>query len=94
MVPGVSLASVAMAHGINANLLRRWTQEMPAPARSVSAYEPRPSSAATFMPLALPEPRASGEVRIELRRGTTTVSVAWPAEAAAECAVWMRELLR
>lgn len=30
----------------------------------------------------------------ELRRGATTISVTWPADAVVECAAWMRELLR
>jgi hypothetical protein len=29
-----------------------------------------------------------------VRRGTTTITVAWPMAAAAECAGWMREVLR
>jgi transposase len=52
------------------------------------------TAAATFVPLSLPGPKANGELRIELRRGTTTISVAWPVDAATECAAWMRELLR
>jgi transposase len=34
------------------------------------------------------------EITIELRRGATTVKVAWPLAAAADCAAWLRELLR
>jgi hypothetical protein len=34
------------------------------------------------------------DIRIELQRGATTVTVTWPASAASECAAWMRELLR
>ena len=34
------------------------------------------------------------DIRIELRRGPTSVSVNWPLEAAEQCAVWMRELLK
>ena len=30
----------------------------------------------------------------QLRRGATMVKVAWPLAAAADCAVWLRELLR
>jgi len=31
-------------------------------------------------------------IRIELRRSATTITVTWPASAAADCAAWMREL--
>ena len=43
--PGVSMAAVALAHGLNANLLRRWVVEKksigltPAPARSPPQQE-------------------------------------------------------
>ena len=37
---------------------------------------------------------AAADIRIELRRGATSISVVWPTEAATECAAWMRELLR
>lgn len=100
MQPGVSMASVAMSRGINANLLRRWVRAAEMGAESASGTQPSlpaakaSTSAATFVPLSLPGPKASGDVRIELRRGATTVLVTWPADAAMECATWMRELLR
>jgi transposase len=100
MRPGVSMASVAMSHGINANLLRRWVQAAEMRAEAVPSSEPavlarKASTAATsFVPLSLPAPNASSEVRIELRRGAMSITVAWPAGAAIECAAWMRELLR
>jgi transposase len=36
--PGVSISGVALAHGVNANLLRRWINQYPAcmPSRSVT----------------------------------------------------------
>lgn len=91
--PGMSMASVALARGINANLLRRWVREAELPAaRAVTKVA---AVAQTFLPVQLPEPAApAGEIRIEVRRGATTVTVAWPMAAAAECAGWMRELLR
>jgi transposase len=90
---GVSLAAVALAHGVNANLLRRWVREAEVP--RVQALTRSASAQAAFVPVQLPEPAApTGDIRLELRRGTTTITVAWPMSAAAECASWMRELLR
>jgi transposase-like protein len=98
--PGVSMAAVALSRGVNANLLRRWVRE--AELRSTSKtpmIEARPEVAlppqapAAFVPLQLPAPAAK-EIRVELRRGSTAVTVTWPAEAAGECALWIRELLR
>ncbi len=101
--PGMSMAAVAMAHGINANLLRRWVHEAEMrPSRDVvradaddaaKAQEPK----TVFVPVSLPAPALPAQapdIRVELRRGPTTVTVTWPAGAAAECAAWMRELLR
>ena len=101
--PGMSMAAVAMAHGINANLLRRWVHEAEMrPSRDVvradagdaaKAQEPK----TVFVPVSLPAsapPAQVPDIRVELRRGPTTVTVTWPAGAAAECAAWMRELLR
>jgi len=34
------------------------------------------------------------DIRVELQRGATKIVVTWPATAAAECAAWLRELLR
>ena len=33
-------------------------------------------------------------IRLELRRGASTVILQWPATAAAECGAWLREWLR
>ena len=104
MRPGMSMAAVAMANGVNANLLRRW----------VRAAEMRPGAGlpnvvsnalagpdhgvaqtpAAFIPMQLPAKTAAADIRIELRRGATSISVVWPTDAATECAAWMRELLR
>ena len=92
---GMSMAAVAMARGINANLLRRWVREaevLPAKALSNAALAPSP---AAFVAVQMPAPAPPvGDIRVELRRGPTTISVAWPMAALAECASWMRELLR
>lgn len=94
--PGMSMAAVALSRGINANLLRRWVRE--AEGRSAPMIETRsgaavPSAPAAFVPLQLPEPVAR-DIRVELRRGEIIISVVWPAQAASECAMWIRELLR
>ncbi len=40
---------------------------------------------------ALPSP---ADIQIQLHRGPTAVTITWPVAAAAECATWLRELLR
>jgi transposase len=103
MQPGMSMAAVAMTCGVNANLLRRWVREaqMKPPAGTVSNIAAREVQATErktlFVPVGLPAPTAAtpcADIRIELQRGATAVTVTWPASAASECAAWMRELLR
>ena len=92
--PGVSIAAVALANGLNANLLRRWVADVE---RAAVAPAMEAAAEPAFVPLRLPPaaaPEPPSEIRIELQRGTTAVKVAWPASAATECAAWLRELLR
>ena len=102
--PGASVAGVALAFGLNANLVRQWLR-----GRGVKQVDeiviashapalPR-AAAQQFVPLALPsaQPESTSpaaDIRIEVRRGALHVTVSWPPSAAAECAGWLRELLR
>jgi transposase len=99
--PGVSIAAIAMSRGVNANLLRRWVVEaertgasaagpqVEKPAR-VPAIEGSPAS----VPVALTAKSDDGSIRLEVRRGSSTIVVQWPASAAQVCAMLLRELLR
>jgi transposase len=93
--PGVSIAAVAMANGVNANLARRWVVDAERRGAGVLASSGSSAVPTTFVPLQLPPVEvAPATIRIELRRGTTTINVNWPCAVASECAAWMRELLR
>lgn len=98
--PGVSISAVALANKLNANLLRRWVvaEEQNAPSRSsakVVAQPPTTIESPPFVPVQIERSVAVGqEIRIEVRRGATVIKIGWPATAAAECAAWLRELLR
>ena len=88
--PGASVASVALKHGLNANLVHKW-RRLARVALSVTTG----AAPTQFVSVALPQPaEPRADIRIELRRGPTAVTVMWPLAAAAECASWMRELLR
>ncbi len=92
--PGVSVAAVALANGVNANLLRRWVVQ--SSGQPIQKLQPAPC-AQEFIALPLaPESGSSvaANIRIELRRGATTITVCWPAQAAGDCAVWLRDWLR
>lgn len=97
--PGVSIAAVALAHSLNANMLRKWVIDaehkvMALPPTTAPEPEPPPMPPPTFIPLALPAATADGEIRIELQRAGTVIKLVWPAAAARDCAAWLRDWLR
>jgi transposase len=95
--PGASVAAVAQAHGLNANLVHKWRRER---RPQLPANEARPIAdkvAGAFVALQLPAPptpQPAPDIRIELRRGATTITIAWPGQAAGECAAWLGQWLR
>jgi transposase-like protein len=96
--PGISVAAVALARGLNAAMLHRWVKAAERSRNPIAiratAPSPRIESSETFVPVSLPSNPADGVIRIEVRRRGGTVSVEWPASAAQECALLLRELMR
>lgn len=92
--PGASVAAVALAHGLNANLVHRWRRLAGVPL-SIPA-QPHQQLSTQFVPVSVEPPQVSCEadIRIEVRRGASVVAVSWPQSAAAQCGAWLRELLR
>ena len=102
LIPGVSIASVALANGLNANLLRRWvTERQEAVAGSVTLPDQHPleitePSIPGLVPItvAMPEMPPSGEIKIEIHRNQMLISITWPVSQSTSCADWLRDLLR
>lgn len=97
--PGVSTAAVALANGLNANLLRRWISDSTLAGKPGAARQPSKAvglpSQTQFIPLALQAHGAApANIQLELQRGGTTVRVQWPVACAVECAAWTREVLK
>lgn len=102
--PGVSIAGVALANGLNANLLRNWVQAhrdrqaggVPARLGREERTEPVHGSPPTLVPVSLQteDARSCGGIQIEIRRQGTVFQITWPASEAAVCAQWLREVLR
>ena len=89
--PGASVAKVAMAHGINANIVHRWRKLAREGGGAVVG------KSLEFVPVAVAPmamPACERDVEIELRRGSVVMKLTWPASAAQDLAVWTRELLR
>ena len=98
--PGVSVAGVALANGLNANYLRRWVKEhreqTAGGAGKGAMVVSRPVKSTALVPVTIESAVASesGEIRIDLRRGTTVVQMAWPATHAALLGGVLKDLLR
>ena len=94
--PGVSVAAIALANGINANLLRRWIAEHTSDANPASDQFEKPtrdSQVPGFLRIDGPVAGASRpEPAIELRlfRGDLRVDVRG---SSADCAAFMRAVL-
>lgn len=98
--PGISIAAVALANGLNANLLRRWVkdhrdaQEV-GDGAAITDQEERPRPPALVpVTVSAPEVAPAGEIKIAIHRDQALVEVSWPVSQAAICAQWLREILR
>jgi len=87
-VPGVSTAAVAMAHGINANLARRWVQMaegrgagVPAKAAAKSKPKTKPSA---FVPMQLAGPAPTNFPDKIPAHSSTALASAAPADIRVE----------
>lgn len=94
--PGASVAAIALANGVNANLVHRWLKQADPSRGALALAHGEPGNAFVAVPMPIsgtgatpPEP-----IRLELRRGASSVSLQWPASAAGECGAWLREWLR
>ena len=87
--PGASVAAIAMAHGLNANLVHKWRRKIRFAGQNTAASELAP-----FIALPLTTAPAPRDIRIELCRAALTVNITWPVDAADKCAALLHELLR
>ncbi len=99
---GVSVAKVAMAHGINANIVHGWrqTQRESRQRRAAQPHQCTPEQT-QFVPVTMSHaaPQAfagaqSTSIEVQLQRGALTMKLSWPGAASLELAAWMREVLR
>ena len=98
--PGVSKAAIALANGLNANMLRRWVVQsaslgshgqLATVTKALAPAQTKPD----FIPVKFaPPPSAqSGDIRIELQHANTAIQIHWPMAASSQCAQWLREVL-
>lgn len=90
--PGVSVSRIALDHGLNANMVRRWIRE---------AERAGSGDRAAFVPLRLPaatvenrSPVTGQSIRIKIPRPDGSLVIEWPSDQAHQCLMLLRELLR
>ena len=104
-VPGASIAAVAGANAMNANVLHRWLKEHArsgchGPADSGNANLPSVAlqqRVPAFIPVQLSAPDPGPEARaieVDIRKGTLTMRIKWPASAGADFASWAASILK
>ena len=90
--PGVSVSGVALGHGVNSNLLRRWIKQFP-----VEAKFPAASAPAKFVPIqvaAINDSLSEGNIQFDIQRGGTRINISWPMTGAEACAQWLGAWLK
>ena len=98
--PGMSMAAVALANGLNANMLRKWVTDAEGYSRPVrgdaGSVREATVQAATpgFIQLSESSRAEPSLIRVEIQRSGTTINVSWPSSAAPECGAWLCELLK
>ena len=82
--PGASISSVAISHGINANVIRKW----------LPLYRDQPpATLPAFIPVKVsPKKQAELSVIIELPFGEQTITVKWPSSDPEGCVRFVRGL--
>ena len=82
--PGATVSSVAISHGINANVIRKW----------LPIYRDQaPASLPAFVPLqTVPRLQADETVVIALPLGDKSITVRWPVSDPDGCARFIRSL--
>ena len=103
--PGASIAAIAGAHAMNANVLHRWLKEH---ARSGCHGQSDRSNAnrssvalrqhiPAFIPVQLPmagAESAAQAIKVEIRKGALTMSITWPGSASADFASWAASIFK
>jgi transposase len=99
-----------LANGINANMLRKWVIDekqavaakmdtgcAAAPITTDVHHEAVPAGSGFVALECAPAATLAvspESIQVEVHRAGMTATVTWPVNAAAECAAWLRELLR
>jgi transposase-like protein len=97
--PGVSKSAIALANGLNANMLRRWVVQSSQGRQGQLATTTKPPLPVQTSPdfiavkFAPSPPTQTPDIRIELQHARGAIQIHWPMAASNQCAQWLREVL-
>jgi len=91
--PGISVAAIALANGLNTNMLRKWVSDHRAESEAGDSVPKQAASPSAMVAVSVASSSPPAEIRVELRRGGMTVQMAWPMEAVGRLGPCLRELL-
>jgi transposase-like protein len=102
--PGVSTAAIALANGLNANLVRRWValargeeaagSPLALPPNVTGTHKPTPAFVSLPVPPSASASSPAAEIRLELRSGTQVLTLYWPLSAASQCLQALKDWAR
>ena len=99
--PGASIAAVASANGMNANVLHRWLkgssqsrQSIDTSATAADVVGPCVPSFIALPLLTKPAESPAREIKVEVRKAGLVMTVTWPMSAASEFACWSSSVLK
>ena len=79
-LPGISVSGIALANGINANLLRRWIHQHSGSVANLPV---------SLVPVRIDAPAAAepnDAIHLDIQRGAVRVNIRWPLTGAESCA--------
>ncbi len=88
---------------MNANVVHRWLKEharsgchsRPGSGNAVGSSLALQLQAPAFIPVQLPvSPSVGQPIKVEIRKGTLTMSITWPGSASADFASWATSILK
>jgi transposase-like protein len=95
--PGASVARIALEHGLNANMLRKWIRL----AQSKSAHKapgfvalPINTAPVEPAPMSTAKRAADEAIRVEIPYRQQSINISWPVSQTDRCLALLRELLR
>jgi len=85
--PGVSVSAIALTHGLNANLLRKWIGQNQ---NELSAPVSSELSKLVAVQVDLPaQSSCSDAIEISLHQNNAHINIRWPVNQAHACASWL-----